>query len=184
MSSLLAGMACEPRESPPEPVGPPVPAKVAITLTPAAESFVVGTSGQVSARIVDQAGAEMAWYAPRLIEATDSSVLGVDADGTVLARRVGASWLRVTWAGPVAVRDSVLVRVGVRGVGTVRFMPVEGGCWAIQTDPRTAYEPTNLPVTFRTDGLRVRFAAGPSRYGSFCMVGTLVDLDSIRVDAP
>lgn len=183
--SLLAGIACAPVGAPPEPLEAPVPAKVTITLTPAAETFVVGTYGQVSARIVDRAGVELEWSAPRRVEASDTSVLSVDANGVVLARRVGMSWLRVTWAGRVFVRDSVRVRVGIRGVGTVRFIAVEGGCWVIEADPRTAFEPTNLPTAFRAEGLRVRFAAGPSRFGgSFCMVGTLVDLDSIRIETP
>ena len=144
---------------------------------------MIGTRGQLTAWVVDQAGAEMAWRAPRLIESSDASVLSVDSIGAVLAREVGWSWLRVTWAGQVLVRDSVRVRVDVQAAGTMRDLSFLG-CWVIETDARTAYEPTNLPAAFKSDGLRVRFAAQPSAYGSFCGVGRLVDLDSIRVAAP
>ncbi len=181
--SLLAAMACAPSATPAELTEEPVPAKVILTLTPAAETFVVGTKGLLSARVVDQAGVEMAWRAPRRLEASDTSVLSVDTIGTVLARRVGTSWLRVTWAGHVAVRDSVHVHVGFRGVGSMRDLSFLG-CWVIVTDSQTAYEPTNLPIAFKSDGLRVRFAARPSEYGSFCGVGRTVDLDSIRIETP
>ncbi|MEK6611852.1 MAG: hypothetical protein AABZ29_03600 [Gemmatimonadota bacterium] len=183
--ALVAGIACGSADSSVEAKPEPVPARLAIALTPAAEAFEVGTIGQVDARIFNQAGEEMQWSAPRWIEASDSSVLRVNADGSILARRVGRSWLRVTWAGRVFVRDSVQVSVGVQGVGTVRFVAVEGGCWVIEANPLTAYLPTNLPSGLKTDRLRVRYAARPSKYdGDFCMVGTLVDLDSIRVDTP
>lgn len=58
-------------------------------------------------------------------------------------------------------RDSVKVRVGVRGVGTIRFFSFEGGCWVIETDPRR-----------------------PSEYGNLCLVSPMVDLDSIRIEMP
>jgi len=114
----------------------------------------------------------------------DTNVVRVNADDTFTTRRVGSSWLRVIWRAPVDIADSVAIRVGVRGVGTVRYIGVEGGCWLIQTDAVTAYEPVNLPSNFKIDGLGVRFAAGPSEHGSFCMVGRTVELDSIRVESP
>jgi hypothetical protein len=162
----------------------PVPAKIEISFTPAAETFVVGMTGLVSARVRDQAGAEMVWRVPRRFEASDTSVLSVETNGTVLARRVGISWIRVTWAGQVLVRDSSKVPVGVRGVGTIRFLSFEGGCWVIETDPRTAYLPSNLPRAYKADGLRVRFVARPSEYGNLCLISPMVDLDSIRSEAP
>lgn len=181
--SLLATMACAPTGTPVERSEEPVPAKLLLTLSPAAETFEIGTRGLVSARVVDQAGAEMAWRVPRRIESSDTAVLSVDSIGAVLARSVGTSWLRVTWAGPMYVRDSVHVHVGTRGVGRMRDFSFLG-CWVIETDPQTAYEPTNLPNAFKSDGLRVRFAARPSEYGSLCGVGRTVDLDSIRIEAP
>lgn len=92
-------MACGGPVTPAEQSEEPVPARVELALTPAAEMFVVGTYGLVSAQAIDQAGAEMAWRAPRRIEASDTSVLSVDTNGTVLARRIGMSWTLVTWAG-------------------------------------------------------------------------------------
>lgn len=182
--TALVAMACARPDTPAEQADEPVPARVEISLTPVAEMFVVGTYGQVSARVVDQAGAEMVWRAPRRIEASDTSVLGVETNGSVLARRVGFSWIRVTWAGRVLVRDSVKVPVGFRGVGTMRFLSFEGGCWVIETDPRTAYLPSNLPSAYKAEGLRVRFVARPSEHGNLCLVSPMVDLDSIRVEAP
>lgn len=181
--SLLAAMACAPPASPVEQSEEPVPAKVILSLTPAAETFVIGTQGLVSARVVDQAGVEMAWRVPRRFETSDSSVLSVDTIGTVIARRLGMSWLRVIWVGHVSLRDSVQVRVGDRGVGRMRDFSFLG-CWVIEKDTQTAYEPTNLPIAFKANGLRVRFAARPSEYGSVCGVGRTVDLDSIRIELP
>jgi hypothetical protein len=182
--SALLAIACARPVTPAEQAEEAVPARVEIALTPAAETFVVGTYGLVSARVVDQAGAEMVWGAPRRVEASDTAVLNVETNGTVLARRVGISWLRVTWAGRELVRDSLMVRVGIRGVGTVRFFSFEGGCWVIETDPQTAYLPSSLPNAYKSDGLRVHFAARPSEHGDLCLVGPMVDLDSIRVEAP
>lgn len=183
--ALVTAMACGSADASRESAPQPTPSRLVIELTPAAPAIEVGTIAQVSARIFSQTGEEMQWSAPRRIETSDSSVVRVNADGSILARRVGRSWLRVTWAGRVFVHDSVQVSVGVQGVGTVRFFGFEGGCWVIEADPLTAYRPTNLPGGLKTDGLRVRYAARPSKYdGDFCMVGTLIDLDSIRVDTP
>ena len=179
---LLATLACSPTATVTDQADGPVPAKVTLELAPAANSFVVGTSGHVTARALDRANREMVWRAPRRIESSDTSVLQVNPDGSVLARRVGFSRLRLTWAGNVYVQDSVLVAVGFRGVGTVRFVPVEGGCWVIRTELLAGLEAPLLPNAFKTDGLRVRIAARPAQFGSFCMVGTLVELDSIRVE--
>jgi hypothetical protein len=182
--ALVTAIACGAADTSLEAASQPTPARLVIELTPAARAFEVGTIGQVSARIFSRSGEEMPWSAPRRIETSDSSVVRVNADGSILARRVGMSWLRVTWAGRVFVHDSVQVSVGVQGVGTVRFFAFEGGCWVIEADSSTAYLPTNLPNALKTDRLRVRYAARPSTGGGFCMVGTLVDLDSIRVDSP
>jgi hypothetical protein len=181
----LLGLACAPRESPPEPVIVRVPARIAMALTPGAESFVAGDTGRVTAQALDHAGLPMEWSAPRHIKASDSTVLSVTADGAVRALRLGRTWLTVTWAGAIPVRDSLRVTVAARSYGRMRFFSFEGGCWVIEVDARTAYSPTDLPVAYKVDGLRVRFTARPSRYdGDFCMVGTLVDLDSISVESP
>lgn len=65
--------------------------------------------------------------------------------------------------------------------GTVTFLDVEGGCWAIKVGAQTQYEPRGLPEAFKRDGLRVRAAIRkPSQWGSFCMIGPVVDLLWIR----
>ncbi len=71
----------------------------------------------------------------------------------------------------------------VERIGVVSFVEVEGGCWKIVHD-NTSYEPVHLDPDYRIDGLRVEFSArlAPD-LGSFCMVGTLVEITSIgRLD--
>ena len=117
---LLATFACSPTATVTDQTDGPIPAKVTLELAPAANSFVVGTSGQVTARALDRANREMVWRAPQRLKSSDTSVLRVNQDGSVPVRRVGFSQLRLTWAGNVYVQDSVLVAVGFRGVGTAR----------------------------------------------------------------
>jgi hypothetical protein len=69
-------------------------------------------------------------------------------------------------------------------VGTVRFIDVEGGCWAIETDDAT-YEPINLPAELRVDGLDVAFEATVrDDLASICMVGQIVELLRIEPYEP
>ena len=183
--SVLAVIGCSgPKPTPVELQAELLPARVALVLTPAAESLLVGTTGRISARAFGRLGNEMPWTTSRQIESSDSSVLSVAPDGALLARRVGFSRLRVSWIGRTSVSDSTTVGVGYRGVGTVRLIPVEGGCWVIATDPLTALEVLELPAAFRVDGLRVRIVARPRASGSFCMVGTGVTLDSVVTELP
>ena len=62
---------------------------------------------------------------------------------------------------------------------TVRFVAIEGGCWAIRT-PDGDYEPANLPEKYRVNGLRVHVVLRGTRAGSFCMIAPVVTLDSVR----
>lgn len=182
--SVLAVMGCSgPEPTPAELQGESLPARVALVLSPGAESLFVGTSGRISARAFDRQGNEMPWTAARQMESSDTGVLSVAADGALLARKVGFSRLRVSWIGTQWVSDSMTVGVGFRGVGTVRLTFIEGSCWVIVTDPLTALE-VEPPVAFRVDGLRVRIVARPRTTGSLCMVGTPVTLDSIRPETP
>ena len=64
--------------------------------------------------------------------------------------------------------------------GTIRFVAIEGGCWAIRT-PQGDYEPANLPQNFRINGLAVHATLRGTQAGSFCMIAPVVSLDSIRV---
>ena len=65
---------------------------------------------------------------------------------------------------------------------TIRYVGVEGGCWAIDLDSGQRYEPVNLAVDFRKDGLRVHveLRAAPDMV-STCMLGPLVTVESISV---
>jgi hypothetical protein len=65
--------------------------------------------------------------------------------------------------------------------GAVRFIDVEGGCWLITATDGESYEPINLPREFREDGLLVEACLKRRRdLGSFCMVGEIVEIISIR----
>ncbi len=64
---------------------------------------------------------------------------------------------------------------------TVRFVDVEGGCWRLDATDGTRYEPVNLPPAFRTDGRSVTVTLRfPQQLGSFCMVGRLAEVVTIR----
>lgn len=69
----------------------------------------------------------------------------------------------------------------VSTTGTVVWLDLEGGFYAIRSDDGGTYEPTNLPSEFERDGLRVRFRALIREdVGSFRMVGPVIQLQSIR----
>lgn len=76
----------------------------------------------------------------------------------------------------------------IEGVGTVRFVDLEGGCWAIDLDGVGAadgerVQPANLEEEFRVDSLRVTIRARPVDAMSFCMLGRMVQVEAIeRVD--
>ena len=63
----------------------------------------------------------------------------------------------------------------------VEFLNLEGGCWTIAISERVHYLPLNLPDEFRRDGLRVRARLlRRVDYGSYCMVGPVVEILSIQ----
>ena len=67
-----------------------------------------------------------------------------------------------------------------QGTGTVQFMSLEGGFFAIRGDDGVTYDPTNLASPFQRNGLRVRFEARIRRdLVGVHMVGPIVDLISI-----
>ena len=76
--------------------------------------------------------------------------------------------------GPALDLDQVLTTNG-----TIRFVAIEGGCWAIRT-PQGDYEPSNLPRNYRINGLAVHATLRGTQTGSFCMIAPVVSLDSIR----
>jgi hypothetical protein len=69
----------------------------------------------------------------------------------------------------------------VKVTGTIVFLSFEGGFYGIKGDDGKNYDPTNLPQEFRSDGLRVRFAAKelPGR-ASVHMWGTIVEIVTIQ----
>jgi hypothetical protein len=78
-------------------------------------------------------------------------------------------------AGPVLPSDQVLTTNA-----TVRFLDLESGCWALETEVGT-YQPTSLPTAFRRNGLEVRVAVRGTRLLSFCQIGQVVTVDTIRL---
>src|SRR5262245_39711859 len=70
----------------------------------------------------------------------------------------------------------------VVGTGTVQFLALEGGFWAIQADDGVTYEPQpTLATEFQRNGLRVRFEAkilGDA--GGIHMAGPIVEIVQIR----
>jgi hypothetical protein len=61
----------------------------------------------------------------------------------------------------------------------VRFDPIEGGCWVIDSAGET-YDPVNLSDDLKVDGLEVRFEADlRSDMGHFCP-GVIIELTSIE----
>ena len=77
-------------------------------------------------------------------------------------------------SGPLLASDQVF-----KTHATVRFLGIEGGCWALET-PAGTYEPTSLPAQFRRDGQRVYVVVRGTRLASVCQIGQLVAVDSIR----
>jgi hypothetical protein len=72
----------------------------------------------------------------------------------------------------------------VSGLGTVRYMELEGGFYGIVADDSTRYLPQDLGTDYREDGLRVRFrAAVQDSAMTMEMWGTPVEmLDILRVE--
>ena len=63
---------------------------------------------------------------------------------------------------------------------TVRYVGLEGGCWALITT-RGEYQPMSLAPQFRVDGLAVyAVVRGAPTAVSACMIAPAVTLDSIR----
>jgi len=68
--------------------------------------------------------------------------------------------------------------VGV--LATVRFINIEGGCWALQAS-NISYQPLNLPAQFKQNGLQVRVEfTRRDDYASICMIGPIIQISSIQ----
>ena len=68
----------------------------------------------------------------------------------------------------------------VQVTGTVRYVPLEGGLFAIRGDDGVTYEPTNLMACYKRDGLRVQATLRIRReLGSIYMVGPVAEIQTI-----
>jgi ABC-type Fe3+-hydroxamate transport system substrate-binding protein len=64
--------------------------------------------------------------------------------------------------------------------GTISYVPLEGGFFAIDADNGNKYDPMNLPTEFGVDGRRVQvYASIPSNVASFHMCGTIIEIITI-----
>ena len=70
----------------------------------------------------------------------------------------------------------------VRIVGTVHFVSLEGGFWAVRGDDGVTYDPMNgLPAAFQRENLRVAMVVKiRTDMGGVHMVGPIVEIISIQ----
>jgi hypothetical protein len=67
------------------------------------------------------------------------------------------------------------------GTGTIVFLSFEGGFYGIKADDGKSYDPMNLPVEFRKEGMRVRFEVKELKnQASFHMWGIIVEIVHIQ----
>ena len=64
--------------------------------------------------------------------------------------------------------------------GTVRYIPLEGGFYGIETDKGEKYLPLNLPEEYKKDGLKVWFRGRPKKTATAQMWGTPVEILEIK----
>jgi len=65
--------------------------------------------------------------------------------------------------------------------GTVVFLSLEGGFYGIKGDDGRNYDPMNLPVEFREDGLRIRFEGKElTDRASFHMWGRIIEIKHVE----
>lgn len=100
-------------------------------------------------------------------------------DGVVRAGATG------TWGTPISLITVTLPAQGFSGIGTVRFIELEGGFYGIITPEGDNYLPLNLPKEFQVDGLQVTFSAHEERdISTIAMWGKPVRIDSIALYGP
>jgi hypothetical protein len=67
--------------------------------------------------------------------------------------------------------------------GTVTFVNLEGGFFTIQGNDGSTYTPTNLPESFRKDGLEINALVRPRPdVMSIHMVGPIIEIVDILAD--
>ena len=65
--------------------------------------------------------------------------------------------------------------------GTVVFLSLEGGFYGIKGDDGRNYDPMNLPVEFREEGLRIRFEGKElTDRASFHMWGRIIEIKHVE----
>ena len=65
-------------------------------------------------------------------------------------------------------------------VGTIKYIPLEGGFYGIETDKGEKYLPLNLPAEFKKDGLKVWFKAKLKKGATIQMWGKPVEILEIQ----
>ena len=77
-------------------------------------------------------------------------------------------------------RDNVAPRETlIDGLATVQFVELEGGCWTLDLAGERLL-PRTLPEEFRVDGLRVRVSLQLVEAATICMMGRVVEIESIE----
>jgi hypothetical protein len=79
--------------------------------------------------------------------------------------------------------DSLGPTVSIEVSGVVRFVDVEGGCWAFRADGGTAYELVADKASSRilVDGARATLVLTPREGAvSVCMVGRIAVVDEVK----
>ena len=84
-----------------------------------------------------------------------------------------------SWVMPTPTEEKVGTPIQI--TGKVQYYGFEGGFYAIRGNDGVTYDPTNLPATFRKDGLAVEAEARLLEgIGNTHMAGPIVALDRIR----
>ena len=69
----------------------------------------------------------------------------------------------------------------IYGTGTIIYLEIEGGFYGILSDDGEHYDPTNLPIEYQKDGLRISYIAKErSDLLNFHMWGKIIELINIH----
>ena len=68
----------------------------------------------------------------------------------------------------------------ISATGTIKYIPLEGGFYGIETDKGEKYLPLNLPAEFKKDGLKVWFKAKLKKDATVQMWGKPVEILEIK----
>ena len=68
----------------------------------------------------------------------------------------------------------------IQGIGTIRYVDLEGGFYGLVAEDGTKYDPSPLPDRLREDGLRVRFRVKKKDVMTTRMWGTPVEVLAIE----